>query len=603
MLMSGPLRTAAFAFALALLPGLARSQLPPFDRDPSLPQDIVCNSAQGMGISSGQWVDIEPGQLDHASVCRAVFWINWNAAQPDDGTDWSVTPIDWSTVHLPHALDVASQHGKGVWIYFYTDGVVPQWAVARGVEVVCGLPAPWDTTYHELLSAALRQLDQYLTDKPTVDGIFMMSGGDYGEMFLHDCDENDNGTGDWIEHGYTAERFADGCRALIDAYMAGIERLPVALQIGSGLDWNDWVARDVAAYAAETYGLRVGVMYNGWGGSLTHDAWHTSCLLGGTTSDYWRQILSSAAELTLTGYQPSVMECFAAEADFQRHVDHLLTDHAAFAFLPPLGTITTGAAWEEAIWEDLTRHAGAHPILLTTTTPEAGAAPGTLAVGLTWTNRGNLPLRSSHRDGVRGAADSYHVTVDVVRADGQSVARSVVRPTPPTHEWTTGLQVSVPVQIDLPAAMAAGDYSLRVGLCDPNHDGAPWRFVPATAADEDAQGRRTVATIGVANPNPTGDLPPLAPCGEAETVDGGVPPPGQDAGTGGGGGGDGGVPGGGASASAASADAGSSGCGCRMLPAGAAAGWAVLVLALGLASRLRRRRGVLRGGLGRRSRQ
>ncbi|MBN2361905.1 MAG: hypothetical protein JXR83_20810 [Deltaproteobacteria bacterium] len=494
---------------LCLLPLPLRAELPAFSRPTDLPQELVCNAYQGLGNNGASWID-QLTELDEPAVCRGLVWGDWSTLQPTDA------PIDWNAQwgrYLTRALNVARAKNKHVWIYFYTDGRVPQWAVDRGVEVVCGLPAPWDTTYHTLLQSALGQLAAQYESDPVLDGVLMMSGGYYGEMFLaHSCDENTNGTNDWLEHGYTEQRFADGCKALVDVYLNAFERVPVSLQIGSGLTWVDWVASDVADYAVNTYGLRIYLTYNGWGGNTTQDQWHTSCLNGGTTGDYWRGILSGHAELSRTGYQPSIQVCFAAQADYQRHMDHVLNEHGAFGLLPKLGSWTANASWETEVRADFARHVGGQPVLVTASAPPTATAGSALSVDLTWSNRGTLPVYCARRDGVKSVPDSCRVVVDVVAGDGQTVARSLVRPSVGTHQWTTGIRFQHAVAVPLSAAVPAGTYALRVGLCDPHDGGRAWRFVPASAAAEDELGRREIGQLDVSNPAPSGALPEIPPC-------------------------------------------------------------------------------------------
>ncbi len=509
------------AICVLVAPVSAQGALPDFVRPTDLPQDLVCNPYQGLGITSGMWVE-QTAEIEEPAACRAVVWVNWDTVQPDNGQDWTTTPIDWAPAHLNHALDVARARGKHVWIYFYTYQKAPQWAINKGMEVVCGLPTPWDPTYRTLLQNALTQLAQAYENDPVVDGIFMMSGGDYGEMALRSCDENGNGTDDWLDHGYTPQRFTEGCKALVDTYMASFHRLPVSLQLGSGLTWDDSVAKTVTDYAAQTYGLRIYLTFNGFGGNLTQDQWHTACTNGGTTGDYWRTIIAAHAEDTRTGYQPSVSACFAAEADYARHLDTLLKEHGDFVFLSKLGDLSQGAAWEAGLREDFARYVGAQPVLTEASVASSASAPGTVSAQLQWANRGTLPLYSMKFVGQKGVADTFHITVDLVDANDQTATRVVVTPTPTTDQWTTGLHVQVPVDLSLPAALPSGTYSVRVGLCDPNDPVELWRFVPAMNSAEDSQGRREIGKLSVANPAPTGSLPELPPCGVSVVADGGT---------------------------------------------------------------------------------
>ena len=471
-------------------------QLPPFHTDAALPADIVLNADQGLGQCHWLSPQIMAGPLVAWAYDATESASGWVTIEPQAGV------FNWDGLDAKVAQ--ARSQGKHIWIQLLTtEGLTPQWARDAGVVLVGsrgGTPVPWNETYQRLLRRAIHAMAARYDDDPTVDAVNIMAGGCYGEMTI--CAASTDAHA-WEQAGYTDVKFSESAKQIIDIYLEenhvwedgtqshGFLKTPVVLQLGAGLYGRTTVViAPVVDYAIPTYGMRVWLKYNGWGGGYD---------MGWLYSQYEMD--------TRVGYEPA-----GNNADFllnpKKYVLKALEQHASYLCLQAYYLENTDRQWQEAR-ELAARHLGAQVGSLGVTAPNVVEAGQAYLFTTAWENRGALPLIRPQRQGVKDIPSSYDVLISFVdAASNQAVLEFAFTPSVGTTEWFSAQPITVESQIPIPSSVPSGEYDLRIALVNPGvpSQDDPHYFHLVNASLHDGSGRYTVGRIRVLNtvlPSPT----------------------------------------------------------------------------------------------------
>jgi hypothetical protein len=226
----------------------------------------------------------------------------WNTIEPQRGV------YNWAG--LDSLINRARADKKKIWIQVLHNNpqsFAPQWAVDAGVEVVNtyygSLPVIWGTKYREIFGGVLKAMaDRYDKDEylDVVGAVLIMGGGYYGEMAIKPqcgigmgCQNPDvldpnnvlvksiakayGKTPQEVatSHGCTVQGramtcytfddlYIDSIQKTIDMYASTFKKLPVVIQLGTGLSFQGRVSSEVVRYANCKYADRVWTKFNGW---------------------------------------------------------------------------------------------------------------------------------------------------------------------------------------------------------------------------------------------------------------------------------------------------------------------------------------------------
>jgi len=483
--------------------------LPEFRADPNLLPNIVLNAGQGLGQC--HWLD--PNIL-------SVPYVGWAYDATETGSGWaSIEPQDgvFNWAPFDEEIAIARNQGKHVWLQLLTtEGQTPKWAQDAGVTLVGsrgGTPVPWNETYQRLLRRALHAMAARYDDNPTVDAVNIMGGGCYGEMAI--CAARTD-THDWEQAGYNDVKWIETVKQIIDIYLEadyewpdgshthGFLNKPVVLQVGAGLYGHTTVIiPPVVQYAISTYGMRVWLKYNGYGGGFDM-GW------------LFRQYDS----LTRVGYEPA-----GNNQDFvsqpKKYVQLALQQHASYLCLQSAYFAIADQPWQEAR-ELAARYLGTQIVSLGVKAPEVVEAGEAHVFTTTWENRGTVPLMRPQREGIKDVPSSYDVLVAFVdRASEAVVFEYTFTPAVPTTRWHSAQPITLEQTIPIPTFVPAGQYDLRVALVNPSLPaGDELRSFRLVNADlSDGQGRYKCGRITVLNPTaPSATATPTTTPGPGPTA-------------------------------------------------------------------------------------
>ena len=475
--------------------GTAFTGLPDFQKDTTLPEQIVINADQGLGQC--HWVD--PGIIGRPYVAWAYDTAppsaGWVTLEPQPGVyNWS--PVD-------EVIAKARNAGKRIWIGVHTtEGQTPLWAREAGVELVgtMAVPAPWNETYQRLLRRVVHAMAQRFDGHPTVDAIIVSAGGCYGEMTI--CNEERDYEA-WEAAGYADDRFANAVKRIIDIYLEqdyvwedgshthGFLKTPVVLQIGTGLYGHAAAREPVIGHAMSRYGMRVWLKYNGLGdGNRNHAG-----------------LYNTYNTVTRVGYEP-----VGNRVDFLNrpdvYVDLALQDHSSFLCLQDAYYSISNQRWQEA-FELAARYLGAQIVSEGVEAPASVRAGQDYSFVTNWVNRGTVPLMYGERRGIKDIPASYQIELTFARPDNDEVAFQYrFTPDMPTTAWYSSQRVRVERVVTIPADVPMGDYDLRVALVRPGTgpDDPRHRFRLVNTDLHDGSGRYTLGHIQVLSPS--GTVPP-----------------------------------------------------------------------------------------------
>nr|MBC7244201.1 DNRLRE domain-containing protein [Chloroflexota bacterium] len=471
------------------------TKLPPFQIDPTLPDQIVLNPEQGLGQC--HWVD--PAILSYPHVSWAydasIGVSGWRTIEPQNGVFyWG--PIDAN-------IDKARKLGKRIWLQVLTtEGATPQWAVDAGVQLIGsrgGTPVPWNTTYQRLLRRVVHAMAARYDGNPTVEAIVMMAGGCYGEMTI--CDRAKDEAA-WLAAGYTDAKFVEAVKQIIDIYLEeeyiwedgrrthGFLKTPVVLQLGAGLYGMEAARKPVVDYAMAKYGMRVWLKFNGLSGPGKVD-----------------ELYAMYNTTTRVGYEPAATEDFLNRPDY--YIRMALDHHSSYLCLQSTYFNITDAKWQEAR-ELAARYLGAQIVFKGIEAPSAVLAGQQYVFATEWVNRGTVPLMRARREGIRDIPVSYDLQIAFVdRTTNQTVFAYNFTPSVPTTNWYSAQPVRIEQPILIPASIPPGEYDLRIALVNiiqPEDSG--WHYFRLVNTElADGKGRYTVGRITVLS---DGTPPPTA---------------------------------------------------------------------------------------------
>jgi hypothetical protein len=249
--------------------------------------------------------------------CHWIGGAGWNL------TSWaySGTTVDgWAAIEpekgeyhfevFDNYISQAREKRKKVWLQVLTnspDALVPQWAIEEGVEIVNthygSLPVVWNHKYKELFGRLLLAMaEKYDKDeyRDAIGAVIIMAGGFYGEMALAPrCPVGSSGctpdvldpnnplvksiaeaystTPDEVARAYSCtyggqpytcyrfdDYFIDSVKKTVDLYAQFFQKLPLVLQLGTGLSYQQRVWDELVRYVNCRYGQRVWTKFNGW---------------------------------------------------------------------------------------------------------------------------------------------------------------------------------------------------------------------------------------------------------------------------------------------------------------------------------------------------
>ena len=471
------------------------AKLPPFQIDPTLPDQIVLNPEQGLGRC--HWVD--PVILSYPYVSWAydasMKVSGWRSIEPQSGVFY------WGAIDAD--IEKARTLGKRIWLQVLTtEGATPQWAVDAGVQLIGsrgGTPVPWNETYQRLLRRVVHAMAARYDGNPTVEAIVIMAGGCYGEMTI--CDKAKDEAA-WLAAGYTDAKFVEAVEQIIDIYLEeehvwedgsrthGFLKTPVVLQLGAGLYGMEAARKPVVDYAMAKYGMRVWLKFNGLGGPGKVD-----------------ELYAMYNTTTRVGYEAAATTDLLNRPDY--YIRMALDHHSSYLCLQSAYFDIADAKWQEAR-ELAARYLGAQIVIKSIEAPSVVVAGQEYVFATEWVNRGTVPLMRARRVGIRDIPVSYEIQVALVeRTTNLTVFTYNFMPSVPTTNWYSAQPVRIEQPIPIPDSIPPGEYDLRIALVNvaqPEDSG--WHYFRLLNTElADGTGRYTAGRITVLSngtPVPTG---------------------------------------------------------------------------------------------------
>lgn len=457
---------------------------------------LVLNPDQGLGQCHA---------VDANGYGKAISWayppvgqVPWYKIEPTEGN------FDWSQMEKVVAL--ARTAGKKVWIQVgTTEGAIPDWVAgrvqsagircdSRQVNVECaadpnrrhlgcdsrcsldglnhepGTPIPWDEEYQKLLGKLIHSMAQQYDGDPNVEAILTMAGGCYGELSICNYQEGRPDRQQWIDAGYTNERFRDAAKQIIDLYLdetQGFLKTPIAEQMGMGLDpdrGSGIISGGVAQYANERYGMRVWFKQNGLGNHNCDEnpdyGWLYRDYVGKTRVGYERGHWEACTICGITGF----CGCDVLEKKYKA----ALNDASSFTCVSPSDLFAC------PIFAKYSKFFGAQIFLSNPLLQTNGN--NSFSFSGNWKNMGDFPLIGQKRIGIKDVPVSYKLAFYFFR-NGEIKGRVSTEPSWPTTNWF-GTDIFATVNnFVAPAGLAAGSYDIKFSLEDEGRNDLRFKLV------------------------------------------------------------------------------------------------------------------------------
>ena len=334
--------------------------------------------------------------------------------------------------------------------------VTPEWVFQLGVPGVPHValrghdqtdPVFWDERYLDAHEPFIAALGEYLDGREGFEFIDIGSIGEWGEMHLG-LHVPGRWTPEQLEQtGYTDDRYIHAYRRVIDAFAGAFPRSPVFLNVGSYDCINDYAALRGVHFRQD------GLLPGGPSANVGQRFYHP----------YSRRGVKCNYEFH-SGYDRYVRDFGGVRSTVEKGLEDPISYLNTNIF--SMGRIDE--APEEA--KEALLHAGRRigfrfvptRVRYLSQFHVDGQRPGRLLVEHTWQNQGVAPCY-----------ESYGIRFSLADAAGDTVAEQTVYPRTPTTLWWPGEEVTLTSLFRIPADTPPGEYSLRVGMIDPEREGRP----------------------------------------------------------------------------------------------------------------------------------
>lgn len=440
---------------------------------PAITDEILLNPGMGLFFMPGTSGNYD-GQWYLPIVAVAYFRVDWSMLEPEEGK------YRFDEV-LGRAFEYWLSRGKGVSLRVMSSNmhsqceyVTPKWVFDAGVPAVVhkGLyvarqidPPFWNSIYREKQAAFIAALGRKYNGMKGLEFVDIGSVGEWGESHLMRWSDDDRETS-----GYTPTVYTTAYLRFIDLHRRAFPNTPVALNCHTGGAGQSDVIAD--------YAVSKGIWLRQDG--LTPDYARNDA------SRYYHQYFRQVKTLfeLRDGYRQMSQEGMSVLDTFQRGME----DPISYLNLMGAGEIAQLPEPDRQACRLAARGVGYRlaPVLVEHTDAihvGGGVAPRFWA-RITWRNLGSAPCYE-------------HLAVDLalVSAQGKEVFRTVEIPSMPTTLWLPKEDVVTALGFALPADLAAGRYTLKIGLVDPLHED---RHILLPLADKDPHGRYPLCTIAAA---------------------------------------------------------------------------------------------------------
>ncbi len=415
---------------------------------PTAADDALTNPGMGLYLNGTlDPDDMPPDAWFTDLISVGYFRDDWAEIEPD-GDDGSGFDAYFGPI-----FDLwVEQWGKRVSFRFMSSNmhsrreyVSPEWVFDRGVPFVVhkGLyvdrqvdPVFWDETYLQIQERFIERLGDYLDGRPGLEFIDIGCIGEWGEMHLS------RWTPEELEQtGFTQDRYIAAYRRIIDAFARAFPNTRVFLNVGDYESINDYAALRGLHFRQD------GLTPTGPSADVGN-RFYRPYSRRGVICNY--EFHSSIDDMARRGW--GIRETF--EKGLEDPISYLHLNLTYYSQLkdPP-------ARLREAIL-DAGRRIGFRFVLkrlrLNPVIHVDGEHPARLLLEATWANEGIAPCY-----------ESYALRWSLVDEADDVAAEALAFPRRPTTLWWPGEEVTEHFLLRLPAALAPGQYRLRVAMVEP----------------------------------------------------------------------------------------------------------------------------------------
>jgi len=438
-------------FLFLILPArVFAQQLPSFSPNKSLPDNIVLNANQGLGVchvTGSEFLNRPEVSWDYGTG------IYWKEIEPQKNS------FSWEK--LEQTLNSVASKKKKTWLTIITGGpaqngpAYPNWLKEDVPIGPKDLPVPWNSNFQAHLSNLINQLARRYDNNPTIEAVIISGLGYWQEATIISSEQE---TKKWEELGYSDATYEETIKKFADLYLGknGFQKKPAILQIGCGLyGYCSTTLVPAIQYLLPTYGMRIWYKFNGWGCDQ-NQSWCSYFL------NFFNNL--SISSKTRVGFEPAFVS-----SPQNPNIDPLsvLSQHSSFHCLQPE---YFNGQYEDLI-KDLAKYLGSQAILKWTNLPKDSPLVinkgNTLPLKLIFINRGTTPLIRPKRVGMKDEVASFELQISLVKNDKVVFATSFT-PNPPTYQWYGNQEVVINQEISLDQTITPAVYDVFLSILNPD---------------------------------------------------------------------------------------------------------------------------------------
>jgi len=440
--------------ALVLVSLALAQEAPPgmVEFKPPASDEILFNPGMGLYLQYPP-LDCKPDEWFMRICDIAYYRLDWSDVNPEAGKytfDEYFGPkfdfwVKQCGKRVAFRVMCESMHSRGQ--------VTPQWVFDQGVPGVQHTalngkaqtdPVFWDDRYLDVQCEFIRKLGEYLCErerslgKPGLEFVDIGSIGEWGEMHLARWTPQQ-----LAETGYTEAKYVAAYRRVIDEHVRAFPHTRIFLNVGgqNRLTINDYAAIHGVNFRQD--GL------NPSGASYDCGEW--------LYKPYARRGVVCNFEFH-SGYQEMLQKHWDVKTTIEKGLSAPISYLNTNLFGG--GSYRQAPAEAQEMLRDAARRIGFRFTLVSLKHPPRlrlfATLPSRLPLLTTWRN-----------DGVAPCYRSYALKWTLVAPDGKAVVEQLDYPPTPTTLWWPGEEQQVGTVLRLPAGLAAGNYTLRVAMVDP----------------------------------------------------------------------------------------------------------------------------------------